>query len=76
MVLGLIYICVRIYENGPKRLISRTKRAFPRQKLSPKGTILKLKGKSVYFSFFYPFIFLSLPPFLYFFVRLHSLEAA
>ena len=38
------------------------KRAF----FTPKVTIYKLKGKSVLFFFLYPFIFLSLPSFLYF----------
>ena len=54
-------IYVWIYENGVEKLNSRLKRAFfSRQKLSPKSTILKLKAKSVLFSFLCPFIFLSL----------------
>ena len=55
------------YENGAKELISRPNREFffSRQK-SPKVTIFKLKGKSVLFFFLYPFIFRSLPSFLYF----------
>ena len=51
------HIYVWIYENDAKELKSRPKRA-----------ISKLKGKSVLFSFLYlyPFIFLSLPSFVYF----------
>ena len=72
-----ISIYVSTYENGAKELNSRPKRAFfSRQKLSPKSTISKLKGKSVLFFFplpvYLPFIaLLSL-----LFARLHGLEKA
>ena len=71
IVIIIIIIAISIYfstyKNGARELNSRPKRAFfSRQKLSPKSTTSKLKGKSVLFSFLYPFIFLSLPSFLYF----------
>ena len=52
-----------IYENGAEKLNSRPKRAFFDFLQSQR---YKIKSKSVLFSSLYPFIFLSLPSFLYF----------